>query len=80
MQLMRARQQLQAFLLRHGRPYKIGKNGTRRHRSRLSGQTFDQPAHQIVFQAYLEAVWTAQDRHDQLIRRISTMAAHWSME
>ncbi len=47
-----------------------------RHRSWLAGQTFDESAHQIAFQAYLEAVWTAQDRRDQ---RISTMAAHWSM-
>jgi transposase len=79
MQLMRARQQLLAFLLRHGRSYEAGKHWTQRHRSWLGGQTFDQPAHQIVFQDYLEAVWTAQDRRDQLIGRISSMAANWSM-
>lgn len=45
----------------------------------FAGQTFDQPARQIVFQYYLEAVWTAQDRRDQLIGRISAMAAHWPM-
>jgi transposase len=79
MQQMRARQQLLAFLLRHGRTYETGKHWTRRHRSWLAGQTFDQPAHQIVFQDYLEAVWTAQDRRDQLVGRITAMSAHWSM-
>jgi hypothetical protein len=48
------------------------------HRSWLAGQTFDQSAHQIVFQDYLEAVWTTQERRDQLVGRISTMAADWT--
>jgi transposase len=79
MQLMRARQQLLAFLLRHGRCYETGKHWTQRHRSWLAGQTFEQEAHQIVFQDYLEAVWAGQDRRDQLIGRITTIAAVWSM-
>jgi transposase len=40
MHLMRARQQLLAFLLRHGRTYPTGKHWTQRHRSWLAGQTF----------------------------------------
>ncbi len=40
MHLMRARQQLLAFLLRHGRSYPTGKHWTQRHRSWLAGQTF----------------------------------------
>jgi transposase len=79
MQLMRARQQLLAFLLRHGRIYETGKHWTQRHRSWLAGQTFDQSAHQIVFQDYLEAVWAAQGRRDQLIGRIATLSEAWSM-
>jgi transposase len=79
MQLMRARQQLLAFLLRHSRSYETGKHWTQRHRSWLAGQTFEQPAHQIVFQDYVEAVWSAQDRRDQLIGRIAAMAENWSM-
>jgi transposase len=79
MQLMRARQQLLSFLLRHGRSYEIGKHWTQRHRSWLAGQSFGQPAHQIVFQDYLEAVWSAQERRDELIRRITAMSAAWSM-
>jgi transposase len=81
MQLMRARQQLLAFLLRHGRTYEKGrKNWTLRHRHWLAGQTFEQEAHQIVFQDYVEAVWAAQDRRDQLERRIELMAVSWSMK
>ena len=45
MHLMRARQQLLAFLLRHGRSYPTGgKHWTQRHRSWLAGQTFQEHA------------------------------------
>jgi transposase len=56
MHLMRARQQLLAFLLRHGRSYPTGKHWTQRHRSWLAGQTFQEHAHGIVFQDYLPLV------------------------
>jgi transposase len=79
MQLMRARQQLLAFLLRHGRSYETGKNWTQRHRSWLAGQIFTQPVHQIVFQDYVEAVLTARDRRDQLVLRITALVPDWSM-
>jgi transposase len=79
MHLMRSRQQLLSFLLRHGRTYKAGKNWTQRHRSWLAGQTFQQQAHQIVFQDYVEAVWTSQERRDALVERITAMVANWSL-
>lgn len=79
MHLMRARQQLLAFLLRHGRSYKTGKNWTQRHRAWLAGQTFLLEAHGIVFQDYLEAVWAAQSRRDALIARIAQMMTSWSL-
>ena len=79
MHLMRARQQLLAFLLRHGRSYPTGKHWTQRHRCWLAGQTFQEEAHGIVFQDYLETVWTAQERRDALIERISAMVASWSL-
>ena len=62
MQLMRARQQLLAFLLRHRRSYETGKNWTLRHRRWLAGQAFEQEAHRVVFQDYVEAVWAARFR------------------
>jgi len=59
MQLMRARQQCLAFLLRRGRSYGPGKkNWTLRHRRWLATQAFEQTTHQIVFQDYVEAVWS----------------------
>jgi len=79
MHLMRARQQLLAFLLRHGRSYTTGKNWTQRHRSWLAGQSFELPVHRIVFQDDVEAVWAAQERRDTLIDRIEEMVASWSL-
>jgi len=79
MHLMRARQQLLAFLLRHGRIYDTGTYWTRRHRCWLAMQTFPHEAHQAVFQDYREAVWAAQQRRDALIERIATMVASWSL-
>jgi transposase len=79
MHLMRARQQLLAFLLRHGRSYPTGKHWTMRHRSWLAGQTFSLPVHQLVFQDYVETVWTAQQRRDALIERIGATMASWSL-
>ena len=79
MHLMRARQQLLAFLLRHGRSYSTGKNWTQRHRSWLAGQTFELPVHRIVFQDYVEAVWAAQEKRDTLIDRIAEMISGWSL-
>lgn len=79
-QLTRARQQCLAFLLRHGRIYGPNrKNWTIRHRQWLGLQTFEQKPHQVVFQDYLEAVWTAHDRRDQLEARIMAMLPEWSM-
>jgi transposase len=79
MHLMRARQQLLAFLLRHGRSYPTGKHWTMRHRSWLAGQSFSLPVHQLVFQDYVETVWTAQARRDALIERIGATMASWSL-
>ena len=54
--LMRARQQLLAFLLRHGRVYEAGrKPWTGRHRRWLSAQSFQEPAQNIVFQDFAPA-------------------------
>jgi len=79
-QLTRARQQCLAFLLRHGRIYGPNKkNWTFRHRQWLAMQTFAQAPHQIVFQDYVEAVWTVQGRRDQLEAQITMMLPNWSM-
>lgn len=78
-QLMRSRQQLLAFLLRHGRIYQTGKHWTGRHKDWLGTQVFDQAAHQIVFQDYREAVLLATERRDALTERIAAMIPEWSL-
>lgn len=77
--LVRARQQLLAFLLRHGRTYEDGKHWTGKHRRWLAGQVFEQPAHQMVFQDYIEAILTAIDREEKLVDRIEALLPEWSM-
>ncbi len=47
--------------------------------SLLAGQTFLEQAHGIVFQDYLETVWTAQGRRDALVKRITSMVEIWSL-
>jgi transposase len=77
-QRTRARHQLLAFLLRHGRSYD-GKHWSKKHRRWLAGQVFDQPAHQMVFQDYVEAILTASDRQEALVKRIEAILPEWSM-
>ncbi|MBV8091704.1 MAG: IS110 family transposase, partial [Acetobacteraceae bacterium] len=62
----RARQQLQGFLLRHGRRYGGRKTWSGTHRAWLAGQRFEHPAQQIVFQDYVQAVEDAERRRDLL--------------
>ncbi|MEM1277984.1 MAG: IS110 family transposase, partial [Pseudomonadota bacterium] len=76
----RMRQQLLAFLLRHGRLYEPNrKHWTYRHRQWLGKQVFDHPAQQAVFQDYMEAVWAASDRDHALRSQIEAHVADWSL-
>lgn len=78
--VMRARQQLLAFLLRHGRVYEAGrKPWTCRHRRWLAAQSFQEPAQNIVFQDYVEAVWSGTARRDALLARIADLVPAWSL-
>jgi transposase len=78
-ELMRARHQILAFLLRHGRKYDDGIHWTQKHRRWLAGQTWEQPAHQIVFQDYMETVISAGERKERLLERIREIVPTWSM-
>jgi hypothetical protein len=49
--------------------YPTGKHWAQHHRCWLAGQTVQEHAHRIVFQYYLETMWTAQQRRDVLIQR-----------
>lgn len=77
--LKRARQQLQSFLLRHGRIYTGKKPWTGVHIRWLAQQTFTHPAHQIVLAEYNQAIEDAAVRLDRLTRQVTETAASWSM-
>jgi len=75
----RARQQLQAFLLRHGRIYTGRTAWTRAHMRWLAGLPFDHPAHHIVLAEYRQAIEDAEVRLERLTRQVTETAASWSM-
>lgn len=75
----RARQQLQSFLLRHGRIYTGRKPWTRAHTRWLAGQAFSHPAHQIVLAEYVQAIEDAGVRLDRLTKQIAEIVPTWSM-
>jgi transposase len=78
--LKAAKRQLLAFLLRQGRTYNGLKHWTRAHFAWLAAQTFEHPAHHVVFQDYVNAVHDGEQRHQQLIAMIERMVPEWSMK
>jgi transposase len=78
--LRSAKQQLQSFLLRHGRIFCGVKQWTRAHYQWLADQKFDHPAHQIVFQDYINAIHDADKRHGELVKQITNLLPQWSMQ
>lgn len=80
-QSLRARTQLQAFLLRHDRIYRdTVRAWTQAHFRWLSRQKFDQRAHQIVFQSYVNAVLAARERVQTAEQQIMELLPEWSMK
>jgi len=75
-----AKQQMQSFLLRHGRTYKGLSSWTRAHFEWLSDQKFEHPAHYIVFQDYIDAIHDGEKRYKQLIKQVEDLLPHWSMK
>ena len=77
---LKARQRLNAFLLRHDRVYREGKSRwTRQHAHWLEAQKFAHPAQQIVFQEYVDAVTTAGERVAGLDAQIRAAVDTWSL-
>ncbi len=60
------RQQVSAFMLKHGRVYPRKKGWTMRYLRWLQEQQFDHPAHQIALQEMLEAVRISKERVERL--------------
>lgn len=74
-----ARQQLQAFLLRHGRVYPGIKTWGPVFYRWLSDQKFELPAHQAVMQDYANAVLDADERIKERDKQIADLIPQWSM-
>ncbi|HVI05385.1 MAG TPA: IS110 family transposase [Sphingomicrobium sp.] len=77
--LRRTRQQLQSFLLRHGRIYTGRKPWTRAHIRWLVAQAFAHPAHHIVLAEYTRAIEDAGIRLERLTKQIAEVVPMWSM-
>jgi transposase len=77
--LKRARQQLQAFLLRHGRLYTGRAPWTKAHLRWLCEQKLDHPAHQIVLAENRHAIEEAQVRLERLTKLVADAVPPWSM-
>jgi len=77
--LRKKRQQLGAFLLRHGRIFFGKKHWTRAHSRWLAEQAFEHPAQQIVFQDAINAVEAASLRLGSLDQQLASIAPDWSM-
>ena len=75
----RARQQLQSFLLRHGRVYSGRSSWSLAHRRWISTLTFEHPAHFIVLQEYCQAIEDAEVRLRRLTDLISETVKSWTM-
>jgi transposase len=78
--LRAARQQLSAFLLRHERVYPGNRTPwTKAHRGWLAGQSFAQPAQQIVLEECIEAVRLSEQRRDRVEGYLRAQIPNWSL-
>jgi len=76
----KARQQLNAFVLRHGHHWPRGKTRwTRAHLNWLESLTFAHAWQQVVLQEYLEAVRAATHRVDELTGELMGALTQWSL-
>jgi transposase len=75
----RARQQLQGFLLRHGRVFTGRKTWSPAHRRWRAGLRFAHPAQQVVLQEQIDAIDEAERRRDRLGEQIRALVSDWSM-
>lgn len=73
------KQQVNAFMLRHGRIPPVQKKWGARHRRWLQEQKFEHPADQIVLQEYVEAVRLAEERLERIDAAILEFLPGWSL-
>jgi transposase len=77
---LRARLQLKAMLLRHGRAYHGKSSWTAAHERHLANIHFDHPAQQIAFDEYRQAVKDADERVERLTQSLRKQYEHWRMK
>lgn len=77
---LRARLQLKAMLLRHGRAYHGKSSWTQAHERHLAAIHFDHPAQQIAFDEYRAAVKEAHERVERLTRALREQSETWRMK
>ena len=73
------RQQVSAFMLKHGRVYPRKKGWTMRYLRWLQEQRFEHPAHQIALQEMVDAVRIAKERVARLESAIAEFVPSWSL-
>ncbi|MEA2120399.1 IS110 family transposase [Halovibrio sp. HP20-50] len=76
---LKARQRLNAFLLRHGKVYSGKSKWIPAHFRWLETVRFDHPVQQIVMQEYIEAVREAQRRVAGLEKQMEMALPSWSL-
>jgi transposase len=76
----KAKQRLNAFLLRHGRKYTGKRKWTQAHRRWLSDQSFGDPAQQVVLQEYIDSVQECELRVQRLTEHVRQRVEHWRMK
>lgn len=77
--LKKARQHLQAFLLRHGRIYPGRSPWSRAHKQWLAEQSFTHAALYIVLAEYIQAIEDAAVRLNRLNKQVAEAMASWSL-
>jgi transposase len=73
------RQQVSAFMLKHGRIYPRKTGWTMRYLRWLQEQRFEHPAHQIALQEMVEAVRIAKERVTRIETVIAEFVPSWSL-
>ena len=77
--LREKRQQLQSFLLRHGRLYPGLRSWTLVHARWLSSLIFEHPAQYLVLREYRQAIEDAEARLKRLTQQVADVVSTWSM-
>lgn len=77
---LKARQQLKAMLLRHGRSYRGKSSWTQAHERHLATIRFAHPAQEIAFNEYRAAVTDAHERLERLSEALREQCEHWRMK